>query len=64
MKTVYGIWYEGKKRREDLTIRDFERMIEKGAFNEGGIKFSQFNQTLNIVMLTLCRWRIEPKPHY
>jgi hypothetical protein len=40
MKTVYGIWYEGKKRREDLTIRDFERMIEKGAFNEGGIKFS------------------------
>ena len=42
MKTVYNIWYEGKKRREDLTIRDFERMIEKGAFNEGGIQLVNF----------------------
>ena len=34
-KKSFEAWEEGK-RREDLRLADFENMILKGAFNEGG----------------------------
>jgi len=35
-KKVHEAWLSGKQNRNSLTIRDFERLIESGAFNEEG----------------------------
>lgn len=37
-KKVHDVWLTAKVKREDLTVRDFERLVELGAFNEEGIK--------------------------
>ena len=35
-KKVHDIWLTGKVKREELTVSDFERLVELGAFNEDG----------------------------
>ena len=35
-KKVHDIWLTGKVKREELTVSDFERLVELGAFNEEG----------------------------
>ncbi|KZS09814.1 Torsin-like protein [Daphnia magna] len=35
-KKVHDIWLKGNVKREELTVRDFERLVELGAFNEEG----------------------------
>ena len=35
-KKVHEVWSSGKQKRSSLTIRDFERLVEVGAFNEEG----------------------------
>ena len=35
-KKVHDVWLKGEMKREELTVRDFERLVELGAFNEGG----------------------------
>lgn len=35
-KKVLDVWLSGKTQREELTIKDFERLIELGTFNEEG----------------------------
>jgi hypothetical protein len=39
-KKVYDIWLTGKIKREELTVKDFERLVEIGAFNEEGNKMN------------------------
>jgi len=35
-KKLHDVWLKGEMKREELTVRDFERLVELGAFNEGG----------------------------
>jgi len=35
-KKVHEVWSSGKQTRSSLTVRDFERLVELGAFNEEG----------------------------
>nr|CAH0102015.1 unnamed protein product [Daphnia galeata] len=35
-KKVHDIWLTGNVKREELTVSDFERLVELGAFNEDG----------------------------
>ncbi len=35
-KRVHDIWLTGNVKREELTVKDFERLVELGAFNEEG----------------------------
>ena len=35
-KKVHDVWLQGQTRREDLTVADFERLVELGALNEEG----------------------------
>ncbi|EFX73207.1 hypothetical protein DAPPUDRAFT_129381 [Daphnia pulex] len=35
-KRVHDVWLTGNVKREELTVKDFERLVEMGAFNEQG----------------------------
>lgn len=48
-------WQSGRRIREELTIRDFERLIELGAFNELGILNKQPNST-TFKLHVILRW--------
>ena len=37
-RKVHDVWLAGEMKREELTVRDFERLVELGAFNEEGNK--------------------------
>ena len=44
IKKVQDVWKAGKIKREDLTVNDFDTMIELGAFNEEGMMMINKNK--------------------
>ena len=45
-KKVHDVWLKGEMKREELTVRDFERLVELGAFNEGGERAAEEKRSL------------------
>jgi len=61
-KRVHDIWLNGNVKREELTVKDFERLVELGAFNEeGNLITSQHCRIYPNTHISIFRW-IASKP--